>query len=353
MESHMSRRDELLAKTARIKSIADIPDIEVPASDHVPRSGQGSFHRRQKMEERVAELEARLKRVNADTIPLGQIEPNPWQPRRVFDQAEMDKLVMSIRAVGLMQPIVVRCVGITNTMDEAPKSVGNTNTGGDEGKSVGNTNTRYQIIAGERRYRAHKILGEVAINVIVTDASDADMATLALVENFGRDDLTAFEMALSIRNAETNYPNRKNMAECLGVNRSDLYDYLAYFDLPDFVVSDLEVNPTILGRSAAKEITVAVKKHGEKALASLHALWPRVKSGDLDQGKIAATIETRVTRKDAAKTDRDIKKLFVGNEHVGSITRDAAKFKIEIKTAAMSKEQETEVRAFVEKMFAR
>jgi len=276
-------------------------------------------------EDRIKELESRVKDLETTSIPIREITPNPWQPRRVFDEAEIQKLAGSIAEVGLIQPIVVRRVGSSNT---------------------------FQIVAGERRWRACQKTGKGDIKAVVIEATDEEMSALALAENFDREDLTAYEIALAIKDGEKAFPNRKSLASALGINRSDLYDYLAFFSLPQFVIDDLEAAPGLLGRSAAKEIKVFIEKHGDPAIKALQHLWPRVKSGDLDQGKIIVMIESAISRGNQTPVQRDIRKLFVGKEQAGSIVRDPGKLKIEIKSTALTPEKEADLRQFVERMFA-
>lgn len=324
----MSRRDELLAKNANIRSTAEITEAEVQTvtPSHRPRSGQGSFAQRQRLEDRVKELEAKADPGGANSIPLSQISPNPWQPRRVFAQKEIQELATSISEVGLIQPIIVR--------------------------SVANRDTSYQIVAGERRFRAHQLLGKDSIKAVTLDVSDADMATLALAENMDRADLSAYEIAVAIRNAEASFPNKTNLAEAVGLNRTVLYKYLAFFKLPEFVIVDLEVKPDLLGRDAADNIARLLEREGVQAVGSLESLWPRLKSGELDQGKIVDTIVSSLRRSKTVRTQRDIRKLFVGEEQAGSITRDTASLTVKIRAAALTSEMETELRAFVERMFS-
>lgn len=314
----MSRRDELMAKTAGIRSIADISVPEVKSADHVPRSGQGSYARRQAMEERIAQLE----QFGGELLPVANIAPNPWQPRRVFNEDEIRKLAESIAELGLIQPVVVR--------------------------RVPNGDTQYQLVAGERRLRACRSLGLSDIKALVLDIPDEDMAAMALAENMDRQDLSAYEIATSIRGAEGAFPNRKEMSKALGLSRSDFYRLMAFFQLPDFILADLETTPTLLGAHAAEDIVAIIKKHGDKAVSAASTLWAHVKEGDLDQGKIAAAIDGLVTKGQAVRTDRDIKKLFVGKEQAGSITRDANSLTIKIRTAALDGGQEERLRAFVE-----
>ncbi|WP_126447916.1 ParB/RepB/Spo0J family partition protein [Sulfuricystis multivorans] len=346
-----SRIEKMLAKTQGIRAAKDIPEAEVVRSA-APKTAVGTMAAWRASQARIEELEKQLAAGKIEAmLPVAAIFPNPWQPRRVFDEAEIQKLAGSIAEIGLIQPVIVRCVGNTNTNVDSQKGVGNTNTTDANERSVGNANTTYQLVAGERRWRAHKLLGRQEIKAIVIEATDEEMASLALAENFDREDLTAYEIALAIRNTEAAFPNRKSLASALGINRSDLYDYLAYFSLPAFVVNDLEAEPGLLGRAAAKDIKVAIDKYGRKAEDALRHLWPRVKSGDLDQGKIASLIETSISRGSQAPIQRDIRKLFIGKEQAGSIMRDSGKLKIEIKASALTPEREAELRRFVEGMF--
>lgn len=335
----MSRRDDLLKKNANIRSTADISDAEVHAASlsHRPRSGQGSFAQRQRLEDQIKELESKIGQTEGSLISLSKIDRNPWQPRRIFDEVELEKLAMSIGQIGLIQPIIVR-------------RVSNRDTSGEEVKER-EVAFCYQIIAGERRYKAHQILGKEFIKTIVLEASDADMAAFSLAENIDRTDLTAYEIAVAIRNAESMFESKTLLASTLGLNRTTLYKYLAFFKLPAFVINDLEVMPGILGRDAADAIASLIAKVGTDAVKSLQEIWPRVKACDLDQGKIVSTIDAALQHRTIVRTERDIKKLFVGKEQAGSITRDALSLTVKIRAAALTPEKEAELRSVVERMF--
>ena len=324
----MSRRDELMKKNLNIRSTAEISESEVldAKQNHRPRSGQGSFAQRQRLEDRIRELEARVGESEGRLIPIENIAPNPWQPRRIFDNEELQKLAMSIGEIGLVQPIIVR--------------------------SVSNRDTGFEIIAGERRWRAHQLLGRDAIKAIVLDVADADMASFALAENIDRADLTAYEIAVAIRNAEQMFPSKTSLASSLGLNRTAVYKYLAFFKLPSFIIDDLEVNPGLLGRDSADSIASVLGNGGNQALSSLQAIWPRVKSGDLDQGKIVSTIQVAMKNRVELRSGRDIKKLFVGSKQAGTITRDDAALTVKIRAAALTPEKEVELRSVVERMFS-
>ena len=104
-------------------------------------------------------------------IPVDMIEPNPFQPRMSFDQGALEELASSIRTLGLIQPITVRRI----------------------------TERRYQIIRGERRYKACRLAGMTTIPAYIRDANDQGMLEMAIVENVQREDLDPIELALSYR----------------------------------------------------------------------------------------------------------------------------------------------------------
>lgn len=166
-------------------------------------------------------------------IPLDAIVPNPWQPRRQFNESKLSELARSIDEVGLLQAVTVRRIGES-----------------------------FQLVAGERRLRAHKLINKETIRAVVIDCSDQDMAALALMENVTRDDLSDYEIAIAIRRAEAEFPNRTRLAEAMGISRSDLYRFLAFDALPDFVKRDLDLTPSVLGASSAQDVANALKKSG-------------------------------------------------------------------------------------------
>ena len=102
-------------------------------------------------------------------IPISQIEANPNQPRRDFDPEAMEELAASIREIGIIQPITLRQIAAN----------------------------RFQIIAGERRWRASKIAGLTAIPAYIRTIADENVMEMALVENIQREDLNAIEIALA------------------------------------------------------------------------------------------------------------------------------------------------------------
>ena len=155
-------------------------------------------------------------------IPVGMIEPNPFQPRMSFDTEALEELTASIRSLGLIQPITVRKT--------------------DEGK--------YQIISGERRFRACKAAGMDFIPAFIRAASDQGMLEMAIVENIQREDLDPIEVALGYRRLieECNL-TQEQMAERIGKKRASVTNYLRLLRLPAKVQHDLKVGLVSVGHA--------------------------------------------------------------------------------------------------------
>ena len=140
-------------------------------------------------------------------LPVDQIDPNPFQPRRVFDPAEIAALADSLRQHGMLQPIIVRQV-----------------------------NDRYQLIAGERRLRASIEAQLHEIPARVFDLDDQRVAELAMVENLQREDLNAIEKALAFRDYLGQYGGtQEELAGRLGLDRSTVSNLIRLLDLPEEV----------------------------------------------------------------------------------------------------------------------
>ncbi|MGC3030289.1 ParB/RepB/Spo0J family partition protein [Burkholderia sp. DN3021] len=315
-------RERMMSKTANLRAAKDIPLEPQEDKPSVPRTAPGMAGALAAAQARILELE---KSTTAHELLVAEIVPNPWQPRRVFNEAKLTELAESIREAGLIQPIIVRKAA-----------------------------TGYQIVAGERRWRAHKMIGMDSIKVVVVDISDEDMAMLALVENVVRDDLADYEVARSIRETEKEFPNRKRMAEALGISRSELYRFLSFAELPDFVLKDLDIQPRLLGANAADQIVAVLRNKEGRALEIARELWAEVVAGDLDQTKLAKAIKQSIDNDDKTGpvSDRNIEKIFAGKSQAGSITKDAGSFTVKIKAGMLNSEKEEKIRALISQLFA-
>ena len=316
-------RERMMSKTAEVRAAKDIQLDHQQDKPSSPRTAPGMAGALAQAQQRIVELE----RAKASTeIPVTDIVPNPWQPRQLFNEAKLTQLAESIREAGLVQPIVVRRSG-----------------------------QGYQIVAGERRWRAHKMIGKEAIKVVIIDLSDEEMAMLALVENVAREDLSDYEISRSIRRTEKEFPNRKRMAEALGVSRSELYRYLSFGDLPDFVVSDLDIQPRLIGAHAAEGVVSALRDRDTRALEIARGVWGKLVAGDLDQSKLARTIKQAVESENGVSTsvsDRSIEKIFSGKNQAGSITKDAVGFTVKIRAGMLTADKEAEIRKLIGQLFS-
>jgi len=337
-----NRIEKMLAKTAGLRATSDIPQEEVSMPAR-PRTAVGMTAALQATQLRIQELEEQAARGGQTIIPVDRIAPNPWQPRTVFDERKIRELAASIAATGLIQPIVVRRVGGLVTSVPSGDTLASPEKVSPEG-------TLYELVAGERRLRAHKSLSLAEIKALIVEVADEDMALMALSENIDREDLCDFEIAKAIQRAEDEFPSRKRMAEALGMGRNEMYRYLDFFKLPSFVLADLEQNPGLLTRHSAEAIRAVIGEKGEKAAAALQRIWVRVKSGDLPHPRIAEAIQASLAR--GPHRERDIKKLFVGKEQAGSITRDGNGLTVKIRATALTSENEVEIRTFMERMFS-
>lgn len=157
-----------------------------------------------------------------ETLPLREIEPDPGQPRKTFDDETLAELSASIAEHGLLQPIAVR-----------PKPSGG-----------------YLIVAGERRWRASRMAGLTEVPVIVKDVTDEQAMELALVENLQREDLDPVEEAAGIRELMTRCDLTQEQAACkLGKSRSALANSLRLLSLPETVLELLKSGFITIGHA--------------------------------------------------------------------------------------------------------
>ena len=154
-------------------------------------------------------------------LPVQSLEPNPYQPRKDIDQAELKTLSDSIRASGILQPILARKVGDT-----------------------------FQIVAGERRWRAAQLAEQTEVPVLVRPLSDSDSAVFALVENLQREDLNAIEKAQGIKLLMVQMKaTQEQVAKQVGFERSTVANFLRLLDLPDAVQAHVSRGTLTMGHA--------------------------------------------------------------------------------------------------------
>jgi ParB family chromosome partitioning protein len=154
-------------------------------------------------------------------IPLDRVRPNPRQPRRQFDPAALNELTESIRTSGVIQPIIVRRLG--------------------EG---------YELIAGERRWRAAKLAGLQRIPAVVREATNEESLELALVENLLREDLNPIEAAEGYRQLLADFGwTQEQLGQRIGKDRSSIANALRLLKLPDTIQEDLRSGRLTMGHA--------------------------------------------------------------------------------------------------------
>ena len=161
---------------------------------------------------------------NLSEIEIAQIEPNPNQPRREFDQEALQELANSIHELGIIQPITLRKI---------------------EGQ-------KYQIIAGERRWRASQLAGLTKIPAYIVSVEDQNAMEMALVENIQREDLNAIEIALAYQHlADTSGMTQAKISERVGESRAAVTNYMRLLKLPAQVQIALKNHEIEMGHARA------------------------------------------------------------------------------------------------------
>ena len=160
-------------------------------------------------------------------LPVTLLRSNPHQPRTLFDEDALDDLAQSIKSQGIVQPILVRPIA-----DTSPQA--------------------YEIVAGERRWRAAKKAGLGEVPVLVRELSDADVQVVALIENLQREDLNPLEEAKAIEGIQKNLElSQEDLAQRLGKSRSALANALRLLQLPEAMQYSLENGSISAGHARA------------------------------------------------------------------------------------------------------
>lgn len=157
-------------------------------------------------------------------IPLASITANPDQPRSSFDENSLSELAASIKELGIIQPVSLRKIG--------PDS--------------------YQIIAGERRFRAAKIAGLTSVPAYIRTANDSELTEMALIENIQREDLNAIEIALTFKKLIDTYNlTQERLSERVGKKRATIANFLRLLKLPAEVQLGLRDKLVDMGHARA------------------------------------------------------------------------------------------------------
>ena len=159
-------------------------------------------------------------------LPIEMIEPNPDQPRRHFDAELLEELASSIKAKGVLQPLVVR--------------------------PAVNSDDRFQIVAGERRWRAAQIAGLHRVPALVRELNDTEVVELAIIENIQREDLNPIEEAAGYRSLIDRFGHTQDqIASALGKSRSHIANLLRLLNLPPSVQEHVSLGRLSAGHARA------------------------------------------------------------------------------------------------------
>jgi ParB family chromosome partitioning protein len=233
-------------------------------------------------------------------LPMVSVKPNPYQPRTTMDETQLDELVASIQASGLLQPVVVR-----------PKGNG------------------YELIAGERRWRAAGRLGWAKIPAVIKDVDDQTLLTLALVENLQRDNLSPIDEAAGYQRlgSEFNLPQNE-IARMVGRNRATVANLLRLLQLPAEVQA--MVHDRQLSEGHARALLSLAEPAAMVALArqavsegwSVREMESRVR-GDLPSSSTEAAPEApRRARPGGRAVTTDVKRIEDAlRKHLGTDVR--------------------------------
>ena len=217
----------------------------------------------------TASITAELIGSRHEKIPVNKIDRNPWQPRLRVIQVEVEDLAKSIAESSQIEPVIVR-----------PKG------------------ERYELIAGERRWLAHRYLNRSHIEAIIRHVEDHQMAMLTLVENMQRMNLIDYEIGISIHRVVREFKFKKDLAEALGIGRTDFYRYLTFSELPEWVCSRLNESPSLISKRTAEGLKIFLQgKNAEHYRMTILAALDKLERGSLQQGEFVQYIAKAVQPK--------------------------------------------------------
>lgn len=195
--------------------------------------------------ESAIEVEATASQTTLAEILIEAIKPSPYQPRLTLNEAAIEELANSIQSIGLVKPLIVRPLG-----------------------------QGYELIGGERRWRAHKLIGIKTVMAYVRPMSDAMAKILALTDNEGQEPLTEYERGRSYAHilASGDEPSQRALARRLGVNVSIISRCLLLMELPEAARQILDKNPGLIGGLKAKEFIEFGKSHPDLLVQAITSM---------------------------------------------------------------------------------
>lgn len=278
-------------------------------------------------------LEEQLKKAISEQaairILVDLIDPNPWQPRIKFDQEALKTLASSIAMGGVMAPIAVR------RNPDNPE--------------------RYQLIAGERRWRATKLAEKTEIPAVLLELSNADTAANALAENLLRENLTDYEISRAMKAMEDQFPNKALMCDTFGVSRTQLYRLLSFAQLPKFMLDALDAEPGLLGTKNLEDLLNLFKdwkdRQSELELLVKPILAKRYK-GLLNQVDFVKEVSKALTpTQPRVHSSRNRQVLMKEGKRVGTLVRDNEVLSLKLKLSDIPAAQQYDLLTYLQSQF--
>lgn len=328
--------DERLQQKSAEPLVSSDPLEQAPSTEESrPKTGMGVATHAAKLQAKIDNLEARLKAATESNaavfLAVSAIEANPWQPRKFFDDSDLELLKGSIRAYGVLSPVAVRA---------HPSSPG-----------------VYQLIAGERRTRASRQLGLATIPAVVLEMSDAEMGAQALAENIVRADLTDYEIGMALAGLKDSFPDKLEMAETFGVSRTQLYRYLSFGELPAYVRAWLDKHPSALPAHVSLDLARLLKNvdpaPSQQRVEQVLAL---VVEGKVEVRDLLAMLSQSAERAGPSSlrtpvSDRTKTVVMFKGKRVGLLSRDAESLQLKLKRSSLSADQEQQIQEFIATLF--
>lgn len=182
-------------------------------------------------------------------LDIDRLMPNPRQPRVVIDDLKLEELAQSIRANGVIQPVIVR---LSTAVDSVRLSTTADSRKAPSANQAAPGTARYEIVAGERRWRAAQRAGLLKVPVVVSDVPDDKLLEVALVENIQRENLNPIEEAQAYRRlADEHRFSQDDIASAVGKDRATVANYMRLLKLPDEVRNDLIAGSLSMGHAKA------------------------------------------------------------------------------------------------------
>lgn len=256
-------------------------------------------------------------------IPLDKITPNRAQPRLNFDESSIDELAESISEIGLLQPITVRKL-----------------------------DNHFEIIAGERRYRACQKLGKKSIDCILVSVTDENNILLALAENLSRENLSDYEIAKSILAFKNGFPSKTEYAKALGISRQKLYKLFCYETLSPSLLKKLDAHPSLISSDVAEQLATLKKQLSIQESEFSHVVSQGLEliiEKKLKQSKLIDFVQSHIATCPNSDTSlkNTIKKTYnKDGKTIGRIKQTDSKYIVELNGLILSDVDYQKIEAF-------